>query len=141
MIGRFRYGKLANYPHMKPEDVAIWERFLAAYPNYFETCDYDVAVGAGRMPAEPQAENDARGWAALTRKKIDVVGYTKDFIAVIEVKPRARANALGQVWMYDELYREDYQTNLPVRNIIITDDIDPDTLKVAKTGDIEMIAV
>ena len=141
MIGRFPYQKLASYPHMKPEDVGIWERFLAKYPDYFQRCDYDVKVGQGRMPEFRQTENMEKGWRDLTQKKIDVVGYNGENVCIVEVKPNARANALGQMWMYDELYKADFNPKGRVHNLIITDREDTDTMNVAKSGDIEIIIV
>ena len=70
MQGRFKYGKLSKYPHMKPEDVAIWERFLLDYPEYFDTVDYDVSVGVGRMPNELTGDNVEKGWKDLTSKRL-----------------------------------------------------------------------
>lgn len=126
---------------MKPEDVAIWERFLIKHPDAFERCDYDVKVGAGRMPAFRQEPNMEKGWKDLTQKKIDVVGYKGKDVWIIEVKPNARANALGQMWMYDELYKADFAVEGKIYNLIITDRDDPDTMKVAATGDISIIIV
>ena len=120
MQGRFKYGKLSKYPHMKPEDVAIWERFLLDYPEYFDTVDYDVSVGVGRMPNELTGDNVEKGWKDLTSKKIDVVGYKNNTITLIEVKPNARANALGQIWMYDELFKDQFENVGEIKNLIIT---------------------
>lgn len=138
MQGRFKYGKLSKYPHMKPEDVAIWERFLLDYPEYFDTVDYDVSVGVGRMPNELTGDNVEKGWKDLTSKKIDVVGYKNNTITLIEVKPNARANALGQIWMYDELFKDQFENVGEIKNLIITDDIDPDTLRVANSGNVDI---
>lgn len=141
MIGQYKFGKLVSYPHMKPEDVALWERFIAAQPDAFDTVDYDVKVGVGRMPMFRQADNIEKGWKDLTQKKIDVVAYKGNDVTIIEVKPNARANALGQIWMYDELYKADFKPEGKVLNMIITNDLDPDTLRVAATGDVTIIKV
>lgn len=141
MTGQYKYEKLNKYPHMKPEDIAIWERFLLRYPDYFDTVDYDYKVGEGNMPTFRQAANMEKGWRDLTQKKIDVVGYKGDMITIVEVKPRARANALGQMWMYDELYKRQENYAGTLRNLIITDTPDPDTETVAKSGDIQIIIV
>jgi hypothetical protein len=141
MIGQYPYKLMASYPHMKPEDVAIWERFIKAFPDYFERCDYDVCVGEGRMPEGEHPENYLRGWQMLTQKKIDVVAYRGNEIWIIEVKPRARANALGQVWMYDELYKDMFEPETEPKNLIITDQYDRDTERVAQSGNVQIIVV
>jgi len=50
--GRFPYKHLAKYPHLKPEDIQVWEEFIAQNPKHFLTCDYDVCVGDG-APQDP----------------------------------------------------------------------------------------
>ena len=45
MVELFKYGKGYWYPHMKPRDIEIWERFMLAYPDAYEQCQYDFAVG------------------------------------------------------------------------------------------------
>lgn len=141
MIGRFPYQKQSYYPHMKPEDVAIWNRFIAAFPNYFQRCDYDVCVGEGRMPEGEHPEKYLLGWKTLTQKKIDVVAYRDNEIWLIEVKPRARANALGQIWMYDELYKDMFHPTTEPKNMIVTDQYDLDTDRVAQSGNVTIMVV
>lgn len=105
MPGRFPYKTLEKYPHMKPEDVAVWERYIAANPAMFETVDYDVPLGAGEPVPPEQPEEMAADWAALTRKKIDLIAYRADgAVHLVEVKPIANMRALGQILTYQELY-------------------------------------
>lgn len=119
ITGRFEFKKLAKYPHMKPEDIAVWERFLVAHPRYFATVDYDVAVGAG-APQNPEhpPEIQADG-KILTQKKIDVVGYLDDQTTVVEVGPTADMRKLGQILTYHALYTKDHATASPVFKMVI----------------------
>ena len=70
-----------------------------------------------------------------------MVGYKNNTITLTEVKPNARANALGQIWMYDELFKDQFENVGEIKNLIITDDIDPDTLRVANSGNVDIIKV
>ena len=138
MPGRFPYTKLAKYPHMRKEDILIWERFLFRYPIAYQTVDYDLRVGEGRAvvaPIEPEFEADLK---LLTQKRIDVVGYFADQIDIIEVKPRAAAGAIGQVLSYEHLYREASPATTNLRKVIITDRMDDDSKKVAKEFGVEV---
>lgn len=105
---------------MKPADVHIWEKFVRAYPESFSSVDYDVAVGPA--PAWLDVENDERAAkeSKLYRRKVDVVGYHPDFIALIEVKPFAESKALGQALSYDKLYRDDHPQSRRVVPWVVT---------------------
>lgn len=107
MAGRFPFTKLPKYPHMKPEDIAVWERFIDANPGYFETVDYDVAVGPGSGSPQGTPENLKHMQKTLTQKKIDVVGYIGNTHYVCEVGPVADMRKLGQILTYIELYAQE----------------------------------
>lgn len=122
--GRFEFKKVAKYPHMKPEDVAVWERFLIAYPRYFATVDYDVAVGDGapQNPAHPP-EIQADG-KILTQKKIDVVGYSDDGTTIVEVGPVADMRKIGQIITYHALYTKDHPAASPVFKMVLCGEVE-----------------
>ena len=113
--------KLRKYPHMFPEDIGIWERFLDEFAGNYTGFDYDVKVayGAEEDPADPP--NYKRMKEILSKFRIDVVGYKTDRIEIIEVKPEASTVAVGQIKTYVELYKRDFLPALPVRGVIITD--------------------
>lgn len=121
----FPYEKRYWYPHLKPNDVAIWERFISKYPDHYKHVQYDFAVGevpafVANAPASEQAN-----MAELYRLKIDVLGFTDDHIDLVELKPNATAAAIGQVTGYVELYRREVAPSLPVRPVIVTDTLKP----------------
>lgn len=119
MVGRFPFRMLAKYPHMKPEDVTVWERFIANNPNFFDTVDYDVKCGKG-APQNPELpENIQADGKILTQKKIDVVGYMNGVIYVVEVKPIANMRGLGQILTYHELFRADHPEEPEILKMLI----------------------
>ena len=100
---------------MKPADVKVWERFIDERADFFDTVDYDFHVGEG-ADFLPTGEDTPDGREnRLYQKKIDVVGYTGKKIWLIEVKPEADMQAMGQILSYKELYLK-------------TKDADPDPL-------------
>lgn len=104
---------------MKPEDVAVWERFIDDHPNYFETVDYDLAVGKG-APVDPtHPENIQRDHTILTQKKIDVVGYRGEEITLVEVKPIADMRSLGQIISYAHLYALDHPEAGEITRVVV----------------------
>lgn len=125
MIDVFPFEKRYKYPHMKPNDVTIWERFIDKNKEAYKTVQYDFNIG------DPPPFNPFIGGTedlnqdALYRLKIDVVGHTNSYIHIIEVKPKAGPSAIGQVQSYLEIYTRDYKTTQPVRAVILTDSIQP----------------
>jgi len=121
MSGQYLYEKRYKYPHLKPLDVAIWERFISARPDFWETVDYDLAIGTGAPIAPGTEENMARDKKILTQYKIDVVGYRGNAVDIVELKPNAGASAIGQVKSYETLYKNYINPDAKTRAIIITD--------------------
>lgn len=117
--GRFPFSELAKYPHMKPEDVQVWTRFLAKYPAYFDTVDYDVPVGQGAPQDENQPPNIQYDGKILTQKKIDVVGYKRDIITVVEIGPVADMRKLGQILVYRKLFTADFPDLQPPLSAVL----------------------
>ena len=93
----YEYEKRYWYPNMRPEDVAIWERFIEAYPEAYTQVSYDVLVGSPPQFDTQVGDHPASDDIRLYKKKIDVVGYKPGLVHIIELKPNAGASALGQV--------------------------------------------
>lgn len=124
MLGRFPFKTLEKYPHMKPEDVAVWERYIKINPGIFDSVDYDVGLGVGTPLEKEQSEKMQADWLALTRKKIDVIAYGLDGKRyLIEVKPIANMRALGQILTYEELYTRN-NAGLIAKSLVIAGKVD-----------------
>lgn len=97
MARLFPYKKIDTYAHMGPYDVALWERFMVAYPDMYETVAYDEVVGEGAIPPDESAEDPyKKNFSHLTKFRIDVIGYRPDGSAdIIELRPRAGLSAIG----------------------------------------------
>lgn len=123
MADLYKYEKMDFYPHMKPNDRAIWERFIEKNPEAFDKVQYDVLVGS--VPAFDTTVNPSTGGnvADLYRKKIDVVGYKGAQISIIELKPEAQISSIGQLLGYVELYKKEYKPALEPFAILLTDRI------------------
>jgi len=135
MDERFKYGKRYWYPHMKPADIAIWERFCDKYPDFFDECQYDLAVGTGAAFDTNVSEETGGDAATLYRRKIDVVGWKDGQCSIVEVKPRGGPSALGQVTGYVHLYEQDFKPAASPKVILLTDELLPDmTMLAAKFG-------
>lgn len=122
MQDNFKYEKGYWYPHMKPRDIEIWERFIDAYPTAYDLCQYDF--GIGDLPAfiKDASSKEGQAMQELYRLKIDVLGWTAGHIDLIEVKPNAGASAIGQVLGYVQLYKRDVVQSVPVYPVIVTNE-------------------
>ena len=120
------YKKLLKYPHLGPEDSAIWDRFIEKNPGVYRSVEYDVKVGEGRDYSGLPEDEYSADLKFLSKKRIDVVGFTDKEIHVIELKPSAGLSALGQALGLSELYRKAVPTDKRVVGVVITDQILPD---------------
>lgn len=141
MNERIPYGKLMVYPHLKPADVAIWERFMTLRPDAYDECIYDQPVGDGALIPKGTQENIARDFKILTQWKIDVIGYKGDHADVIELKPRAGISTLGQVQQYAIMFDELDEVNVPITPVIITDELRPDMERLSAASGVRLIVV
>lgn len=114
-----------QYTHLLPKEIAIWERFLAAYGDLFKSFDYDIHLGPGA-----ELPDDAPDWVirqsqAVSRDRVDVVGHRGDAIWIIEIKPRAGKGAIGQLIQYRRQYIEELAPARPVRMVIVCERVAP----------------
>lgn len=124
MTGRFPYTTLAKYPHMKPEDVAVWQRFVVNNPAFFDSVDYDVPCGIGATPNPDHPINIQRDHIILTQKKVDVVGYNGNIVTLVEVKPIADMRSMGQIIAYHHLFTKCHPEHTIVNKMIVCGSIE-----------------
>lgn len=139
MIEKMPFGKRAWYPHMKPGDVEVWNRFIDRSPDAYKEVAYDVAVGEGAPIEEGTEENIAKGYTILTQRKIDVIGFDGDQVHVIEVKPIATPKAVGQIEWYLELFKNEPDGNKNAIGVLISHIADRDVAAFAEKKGIRLI--
>lgn len=141
MPDHYPYEKRVAYPHMRLQDKTIWDRFIAAFPDAYDYCEYDVDVGAG--PDFPTIVNPETGGddAKLYKKKIDVIGHKGSRCDIIEIKPNAGLGAFGQVLSYEILYLTHIDPTADTHCIIITDRLAPDMAHLAGEHEVKIITV
>lgn len=115
-----------RFVHMLSGDVSLWQRFLTQHGEYFDRFEYDVHVGQGVALDPAWPEEIIRVALALTRKRIDAVGYREDEVWLFEVKPDAGLSALGQILAYKALWERGRGTPARMYLAIVTDRLNPD---------------
>jgi len=141
MHKEFEYKKLLKYPHMKPRDVAIWERFMLKYPDFLDTVIYDYHVGEGADFLPTGTDTPEGRENRLYQKKIDVLGFAPNKIYIAEVKPRADIKALGQAITYEELISTEVTQMRSVHKMVICEGVDTDMEAVYNKMEVDIFVV
>jgi len=115
-----------HYPHFEKHDAVIWERFLDVYGAQFEQVAYNVALGGVRLEQEDIDPAARAGWQYTTALRPDVIALRGQDVWLIEVKPSARASALGQALCYAVMAERDGAWSLPLVACVVTDQTTPD---------------
>lgn len=111
------------FPHLLPDDIPVWERFLATFPDRYDRIEYDVRVGKGR-PAPPDFEPNIKKMALdLTRRRIDAVGFTNRRIDIIEITRLVDIKTIGQLFTYPALYSQTFNPTLPLQTVLVAEEL------------------
>lgn len=127
------------YPHLLPEDVPVWERFLKKYGSQFYQIKYDVRVGNGQPLDYPETPNYQKMAIMLTQRRIDAVGYTSAGIRVIEITRIADMKSIGQLKSYPILYREKFDPKAKVEPLLVCEELETDILPILIAENIEYV--
>ncbi|MBA7518884.1 hypothetical protein ES705_10958 [subsurface metagenome] len=141
-LGRGRSPKVQRrYEQMMSEDMGPWTEFLKSDSMPLQEVWYNVHVGqAVEVPAGSPAYMKAHA-AAVSRKRIDVIGRTKNELWIIEVKPYANMQAIGQVLVYEVLFLREFAMNLRSRKVIVAETCDSDIIEAAARYDVTIINI
>jgi len=115
------------YPHMMPEDIPVWERWLALHDSPELMYTYDVKVGESITSPQDTPEPWATMAYTLSKKRIDVVITAPTKITIVEVKKLAGWTALGQMLGYPVLFDNEFQPEMPVDSLLIAEALTLDT--------------
>lgn len=115
-----------KYPHMMPEDTAIWTAFLEGGKYIPDKVWYDVKIGQAIKLQKGEPPWLQKYVDYSTRKRIDVVARVGLDYWIIECKPSAGHAALGQVIHYARAFLREYEQTGEVIPVIVTDVMDPD---------------
>ena len=95
------------FPHLSQEDTAVWEQFVTTAAVAGKRAEYDVRLGGRGLDQVDKEHSHFPMWAALIKKRVDVVLWDGETPWLIEVKPVASFSALGQVLGYGDLWERE----------------------------------
>lgn len=111
--------KNRQFPHLLPDDIQVWERFLAHYGSLYTHFDYDVRVGTGRPQPEQPLEGIRKMAMDLSQRRIDAVGWDTRGPTIIEITTGIGFKATGQIQIYPTLWRQRFQYIGLIRTLIV----------------------
>lgn len=141
MTQTYAYGKLNWYPHLMPEDVAVWERFIAAYPSAYDSCQYDLPVGSIPDFVKEGTPEDHASMEKLYKKKIDVIGHKGTDLDIVELKPQCTMSTIGQVKGYVHLFTREHGDGFEPKPVVVCGGAHPDVLDFAEAEGVRVIVV
>ena len=141
MAGRYVYEHRRKYEHMIPQEATVWNRFITAYPEKFDSCDYDWRVGDGMILNPDWEENIKRMAVMITQKRIDVLAWNGENPTIIEIKNRAELSTMGQIIGYHDLFVKDFPNFPAPVLLVVCHMVTPDDRYVMEKHDIKIIEV
>jgi hypothetical protein len=133
--------RTGDYPHMAPRDLAIWETFLDALGDQFDSVAYDVAFGGFLLDVDAGSEAERLGWRYSTALKADAVLSREGEVWMVEVKPSAGVSAIGAALCYREMAIADGFTTDELVAAVVTDHASPDIQFCAEVLGVTLVAV
>ena len=121
---------MRRYPHLLPQDAALWQFHLDHNPDLYSQIYYDVHVGDGRDPGDSFDPHIRRMAIQLSQRRIDAVAYTPQLIYIIEVTATTGLTAIGQLHAYPTLYQARFHPDRPLSPLLITAEFSSDTQRV-----------
>ncbi len=131
----------AEFPHLLPEEVLLWRRFLAEHGPEWDRFEYDVHVGEGATPPPGSPAHHVHMIAALSQKRVDVVGWLGGQPTLFEVTPRGGRAALGALTLYADLFSETFPGTPPPHLAAVVGFVDPDIARIFTARQIRVYVV
>ena len=129
----------SGYPHLMPEDADLWNDYQILLQPPHITFMYDVAVGMGRDPGPEYPMNIRQMSLRLSKRRLDVVGITPEYLEIFELTQSAGLRAAGQAMVYPHLLRATWGQTLPIYTTIVCRNVQDDIEPVLKEFGIRLV--
>lgn len=116
------------FPHLLPQDIEVWKRYLTEHEHEFDSIVYDLRVGDGRDPGPDFADNIRSMAIGLSQRRIDAIGFKGNNVTIIEVTTRAGLTAIGQLKVYPVLYKALNPTVGTITPLLVAERLQDDIL-------------
>lgn len=128
-----------RFTHFIDHDAKLWRRFLLLHPPKNATVAYDVHVGTPAPVPDHYQRPYRRMIETLSTKRIDAVLFAPNETLVVEVKPYAGTQSIGQALANTALFKAKYPQFPSIKPAIVTDTAQPDMPHLCATFQILLI--
>ena len=126
---------------MSANDYVIWSRFQDLAAQNYDSLYFSVLVGDATMWTEGLEADMAQVVEHASRRRIDVVGETKDEWHIIELRMNTGPGAIGSVLTYKMLWEAEPPDPRKVIPVIVTDTTDANLAFACQKLGIKLILV
>jgi len=112
-------------PQYQRDDFEIWRAWLPVMVTRYQNVDYSFRLG-GKTGGEIPGSKYAGMWREVTARRVDAVGYTNGRVDLIEFRRNAGPSAIGQLIIYQALWKKEIKSASITHMLLVTDRIDPD---------------
>jgi len=132
---------LPTLPGIDYREAELLHDFLREHAYADVTYSINVPVGPGDTSSPSLGAAVDRMWAAITRRRIDLVVEGAREVVIVEAKVHARMRAATQVLRYAELYARECSRAIRVRPLIVCRSHVPGVEKVLQPYDGGVVVV
>lgn len=117
-----------EYPQLGERESEIWTQFLSLTDLSFSHIDYNVKIGKGAEIKDKWNRKTVNMVKALTKKRIDAIGYNNKTIYLFEICKKGNHTPLGQLLTYTYHFKQEYSPKKPVKKTVVCKETDIDAL-------------
>lgn len=130
-------------PHLLGRDAELFRRFLLTEEaQQYIGFDFDIKVGEYAFQAATNPSPEAKLEAGTLAKRIDAVAFhDANHLDLIEAKADNLPAAIGQLFVYRDLFLVTYPQFITQKLIVITSRLDPEITTLANQYGISILVV
>ncbi len=141
MINLVAPGKQLKYPHIFGEDKILLSKFWEQNTINFKSIAYDVPIRGYFDYDILNSKNINNNWDYLASYKIDMLGFTDKFTYICELKHQSKPEAIGQLLVYNHLFKKHSSNYKSIRLLLITFQLKPIIQEVCNKYGIETLII
>ena len=107
--------------HLNKQEIRIWKKFLDKYKDDYFNYIYDVHLNISKNLKTNLLGPYKKLATTLSAKRIDVTIQEAGITWIVEIRPDAKHNAIGQLALYRYLYILQFNPTNKIRLMIVTD--------------------
>lgn len=130
-----------KFPGLLPEETLVLRAWLALHQSEYDRFDYNMRIGQGIDPGPAYSESMRKQNIENTQLRIDAVAYKGNQPTIIEVKRRATPSNIGQLLVYDSVWRQQFPASPAPKMLLVCNTFSPHILQRAKESSVTIESV